>query len=117
MTVAVARVLREFLADPSEPRYGYELMQLTGFPSGKLYPLLVRLQRAGWLTREPENADPAQVGRPSRWLYRLSTGGAESARHELGILSKQLEPVEPPRKQLEPVEPPRLRLHAEGGAA
>ena len=45
VTVAVARVLREFVADASEPRYGYELMQLTGFPSGKLYPILARLQQ------------------------------------------------------------------------
>ena len=107
MTVAVARVLREFLADPSEPRYGYELMQLTGFPSGKLYPLLARLQRAGWLIRERENADPAQVGRPARWLYRLSPSGTECAHHELAVLSEQLEPVAPPR----------LRLQTQGGAA
>jgi PadR family transcriptional regulator, regulatory protein PadR len=107
MTVAVARVLREFLADPSEPRYGYELMQLTGFPSGKLYPLLARLQRAGWLTRERENADPAQAGRPARWMYRLSASGAESAHHELAVLNEQLEPVAAPR----------LRLQTQGGAA
>ncbi len=107
MTLAVARVLREFLADPSEPRYGYELMQLTGFPSGKLYPLLARLQRAGLLIREREDVDPAQVGRPARWMYRLSASGAESARHELTVLSQQLEPVPPPR----------LRLQTQGGAA
>jgi PadR family transcriptional regulator len=56
VTVAVARVLREFVADASEPRYGYELMQLTGFPSGKLYPILTRLQQAGWVSREREDA-------------------------------------------------------------
>jgi PadR family transcriptional regulator, regulatory protein PadR len=100
MTVAVARVLREFLANPSEPHYGYELMQLTGFPSGKLYPLLVRLQRAGWLIREPESPVPVQVGRPSRWLYRLSPSGAEHARHELSVLSQQLEPVALPPLRL-----------------
>ena len=54
MTIAVARVLREFLADVGEPRYGYELMQSTEFPSGKLYPILARLQHAGWLCRERE---------------------------------------------------------------
>jgi len=32
VTVATARVLRAFLADASRPRYGYELMQETGFP-------------------------------------------------------------------------------------
>jgi PadR family transcriptional regulator len=96
ITVAVARVLREFLADPSEPRHGYELMQLTGFPSGKLYPILTRLYRAGWLTREREDVDPGQVGRPARCLYRLSPQAAESARFELSALSEQLAPA-PPR--------------------
>jgi PadR family transcriptional regulator, regulatory protein PadR len=120
MTVAVARVLREFLADPAEPRYGYELMQLTGFPSGKLYPLLARLQRAGWLIRERESVDPAQAGRPARWLYRLSTSGARSAQHELAVLNEQLEPVIQPRPRPEVrdgVVCPRPRLEARDGVA
>jgi DNA-binding IclR family transcriptional regulator len=68
ITVAVARVLREFLLDPSQPRYGYELMQLTGYPSGKLYPLLTRLQRAGWLIRVSRAIEicPGAVVRPAR---------------------------------------------------
>ena len=107
VTVAVARVLREFLVDPSQPRYGYELMQLTGFPSGKLYPLLTRLQRAGWLIREREEVDSAQVGRPVRWLYRLSQTGAVAAPQELAVLVEQLEPPAPLR----------LRVQLQGGAA
>lgn len=38
MTTAVARVLRAFLPGDTPARYGYELMQLTAFGSGKLYP-------------------------------------------------------------------------------
>jgi PadR family transcriptional regulator, regulatory protein PadR len=116
VTVAVARVLREFLADPSKSRYGYELMQLTGFPSGKLYPLLARLHSAGWLIRERENTDPAQVGRPARWLYRLSPRGVKSAGQELAVLTEQLGPVTLP---LQPVAPLRLArpLRSQGGAA
>ncbi len=102
ITVAVARVLREFLADPSEPRYGYELMQLTGFPSGKLYPVLARLERAGWLTKEREDIAPRQAGRPQRCLYRLSPHGAESARYELAALNEQLAPVASRRLRLQP---------------
>jgi PadR family transcriptional regulator, regulatory protein PadR len=93
VTVAVARVLREFLTDPAEPRYGYELMQLTQFPSGKLYPILTRLQRAGWLIKEREKIDPAEAGRPVRCLYHLSAQGGESARYELAVLSEQLGPT------------------------
>ena len=68
MTAPLERVLRAFLADPSARRYGYDLMQATGYPSGKLYPILARLQRAGWLGRTPEAVDPAQAGRPARYL-------------------------------------------------
>ena len=92
MTIAVAKVLRTFLDDVSQPRYGYELMRVTGFPSGKLYPILARLQRAGWLIREHEDIDPATAGRPARRLYRLSPAGIQAARHELAALTQQLQP-------------------------
>jgi PadR family transcriptional regulator PadR len=74
MTIAVATV-RACLDDTSQPRYGYELMQLTGLPSGKLYRILARLQQAGWLTRTTEDAelvralselDPTRAGQPPR---------------------------------------------------
>lgn len=96
MTVAVAQLLREFLADPAEPRYGYELIQLTGFPSGKLYPLLARLHRAGLLIREWEEMDAHQAGRPARCTYRLNPDAAESVHRELAELSDQLRPATSP---------------------
>ena len=96
ITVAVARVLREFLSDPSADRYGYDLMQATSFPSGKLYPILAKLARIGWLTREREDTNPAEAGRPPRFYYRLTADGVEAARYELAVLSEQLAP--PPRR-------------------
>lgn len=83
ITEAVAAVLRVFLDDAAEPRYGYELMRLTGFPSGKLYPLLARLLAAGWLVKQVEQIDPALEGRPARRLYRLTPDGASTARARL----------------------------------
>lgn len=83
MTEAVAVVLRAFLDDAAEPRYGYELMRLTGFPSGKLYPVLARLLTAGWLVKEVEQIDPVSEGRPVRRLYRLSADGEIAAREQL----------------------------------
>lgn len=90
VTVAVATVLRVFLDDLSEPRYGYELMRLTGFASGKLYPILARLERAGWLLKERESVDPAEAGRPARRLYRLTADGVRAARVELAALREQV---------------------------
>jgi len=100
MTVATARLLKIFLADVSRPRYGYDLMEETGFPSGKIYPILARLTRAGWLTREREQIDPAEVGRPARYLYCLTAQGTEAARYELAALSQQI--AVPPLPRLRP---------------
>jgi DNA-binding PadR family transcriptional regulator len=109
VTVAVARVLREFVADASAPRYGYELMQLTGFASGKLYPILARLQQAGWVSREREDIDSVRVGRPARYLYRLTPRGAEAAWSELTVLTRQIDPA--------PAAVRLRRLQGEGGLA
>ena len=102
MTLTVARVLREFLSDPSQPRYGYELMSLTKFPSGKLYPVLARLVDAGWLIREREDIDASRAGRPTRYMYRLSEQGAVAAQRELTGLSEELAPPSQPRSRLMP---------------
>jgi len=104
VTIAVAQVLQPFLADVSQPRYGYELMQLTGFPSGKLYPILARLAQEGWLVKEREDIDTAKEGRPARTMYRLSEHGAERARHELAVLREQFGAL-----QSQPIPRPRLR--------
>ena len=102
ITIAVARVLREFLVEAARPRYGYELMRRTGFPSGKLYPILARLQHAGWLVRSAEDVDPSEQGRPARYMYLLSSEGLEAARQELAALQVQLSlPGRPLRAQTE----------------
>jgi DNA-binding PadR family transcriptional regulator len=90
ITLAVAQVLSEFLDDVTTPRYGYELMQRTGFDSGKIYPILARLERAGWLVRRSEEVDPTKVGRPVRRHYRLTAEGASAARLELAHLRQGL---------------------------
>jgi PadR family transcriptional regulator PadR len=92
MTLAVATVLRAFLEDESTPHYGYDLMRATGFPSGKIYPILARLRRAGLLHRELEDIDPAAEGRPRRALYRLTPAGVTTARAELAVLSERIRP-------------------------
>jgi PadR family transcriptional regulator PadR len=110
VTVAVATVLRVFLDGVHQPRYGYELMRLTGFPSGKLYPILARLEAAGWLVKQRENVDPAVAGRPVRWWYRLSEKGMAAARQELALLHQQLSPAPPRSRRVRPLRP-------EGGLA
>jgi DNA-binding PadR family transcriptional regulator len=93
VTVAVATLLRVFLDDVNQPHYGYDLMRRTGFPSGKLYPILARLHKAGWLVRERERAAASADGRPVRYLYRLSAEAVGTARNELAVLGDRLRPA------------------------
>jgi PadR family transcriptional regulator PadR len=90
VTAAVAMVLAAFLEDPGADRYGLDLMRATGQPSGTLYPILLRLQRAGWVVAEWEDVDPAEAGRPARRYYRLSADGVVSARTAVAELSRRL---------------------------
>lgn len=92
ITLAVATVLRVFVEEVGALRYGYELMQLTGYPSGKLYPILARLEAAGWLSTEMEQVDTSVEGRPPRRWYRLTEDGAVAARQALAALQQQITP-------------------------
>jgi PadR family transcriptional regulator PadR len=92
ITAAVGAVLAVLLAEPDSDRYGLELMQAAGLPSGTLYPVLARLEKAGWVVAEWETIDPVAAGRPARRYYRLTPDGAVAARHELAALQRRLRP-------------------------
>jgi DNA-binding PadR family transcriptional regulator len=84
MTLQTQLVLRALLDEPAQQRYGLELCDLVGLPSGTIYPILARLERVGWVDSAWE--DPAaheQAGRPRRRFYRLTPDGADHARAAL----------------------------------
>jgi PadR family transcriptional regulator, regulatory protein PadR len=89
MTVPVAKLLAALLAEPAGEHYGLQLMQQTGIASGTLYPILARLQTAGWLTARWEDEDPSDAGRPVRRYYQLTAEGAEKAQAALVELRTQ----------------------------
>lgn len=80
MTMPTQAVLRALLEFPTQPRYGLELGQAAGLASGTIHPILVRLERMGWLESKWEDVDPRERGRPRRRYYSLTTDGAERAR-------------------------------------
>lgn len=75
MSLQTMKVLDAFLARPTEEISGSEIHQQTGLASGTLYPILLRLESAGWLTSEWEDVSPADAGRPRRRLYRITHSG------------------------------------------
>jgi DNA-binding PadR family transcriptional regulator len=92
VTTGVAQVLAVLLSDPQVGRYGLELMRATGQPSGTLYPILGRLQAAGWVQAEWEDISPSEEGRPARRYYLLTADGVAAARIELAALQARLHP-------------------------
>jgi PadR family transcriptional regulator, regulatory protein PadR len=90
MTTSVLKVVAALLADPAAERYGLQIMQATGLPSGTLYPILVRLERAGWVESRWEDIDPVTEGRPIRRYYRLTSDGTAEARREVAAMHEQM---------------------------
>jgi PadR family transcriptional regulator PadR len=84
MTGPLERVLRAFLADPSAPRYGYDLMKAAGLKSGTLYPMLGRLEEERLVTSAWET--PQEDGQRPRRYYQLTGEGVRVARLELARL-------------------------------
>ncbi|MFC4062464.1 PadR family transcriptional regulator [Planomonospora corallina] len=81
MTMQVQAILRVFLSDPAQRRYGLELCEATELPSGTVHPVLARLERIGWLDGHWEEPGAhADAGRPRRRYYTITPDGAEKSR-------------------------------------
>lgn len=60
-------------------RYGFDVMDVTGLPSGTVYPALRRLEELGLLASEWESPEVAQQeSRPARKYYELTAAGGEA---------------------------------------
>jgi PadR family transcriptional regulator, regulatory protein PadR len=84
MTIPTQLVLQVLLEDATVERYGYEVGETAGLPSGTVHPILARLEGAGWLESRWEDVDPTAAGRPPRRYYRLTADGVPAAREALG---------------------------------
>ena len=59
-------------------RYGFEIMESIGLPSGTVYPALRRLEAGGAISAQWEHERIAQAEqRPPRKYYRLTRAGQE----------------------------------------
>lgn len=72
ITLQVQLVLRALLSDPDVELYGLQLVEHTGLPPGTIYPIMARLEAAGWLASRWEDVDERAEGRPRRRYYRLT---------------------------------------------
>jgi len=76
-------------------RYGFEVMSITGLPSGTVYPALRRLEDAGLAVSRWEDPGVAQQEqRPARKYYEMTGEGSDvllEARKRFKLL-EQLQP-------------------------
>jgi len=60
-------------------RYGFDIMDATGLPSGTVYPVLGRLERDGYVRSKWESHAVAQrEKRPPRRYYEITASGART---------------------------------------
>ena len=79
-------VLKELLANPNEPSWGFLIGKKLGLPRSTTYPLLARLEKNGWLSGELEDIDQRKAGRRARRYYRLTDLGLREARKHVDRL-------------------------------
>ena len=77
------KVLKLLLEKPLDGRSGADISRVLNLSSGTLYPLLARLEKAGWLKSEWETIDPSQAGRPRKRFYKLTGFGQTHASRSL----------------------------------
>jgi PadR family transcriptional regulator, regulatory protein PadR len=83
---ATLRILGVLLEHPNAELAGADIGKVTGILSGTMYPVLARLEHAGWLTSRWETLDPREARRPRRRLYHLTGIGASKANAALSEL-------------------------------
>ena len=66
------------LSNSTQPSWGLAVIKQSGRPAGSVYPILERLESAGWVTSKWEE-DASRSG-PRRRYYELTSDGAAAAR-------------------------------------
>ena len=76
ITLATALVMQAIGAGHC---HGFEIVDVTGYPTGTVYPALRRLERDGYVRSKWENERAAsREGRPARRYYELTASGVKA---------------------------------------
>jgi PadR family transcriptional regulator PadR len=80
MSAQTLKVLAALMSQSKAELSGAEIARSTKIASGTLYPILIRLESAGWVESWWETADPRELGRPRRRFYQVTGIGMKKAR-------------------------------------
>jgi len=69
--------------------HGFDIVEVTGYPTGTVYPALRRRERDGYVTShwEPERT-ATREGRPARRYYELTASGVKALDAALQLLRR-----------------------------
>lgn len=90
MSAQTLKLLHVLMEHPSGDLAGAEIGRRIGLQSGTLYPILLRLEAAGWLSSRWESEDPALLGRPRRRFYQITGLGQQKAQAAFRDISPML---------------------------
>lgn len=74
-------LILSILMGNTEPLAGSKIATLSALASGTLYPILIRLEEAGWIKSEWDKQEEGNT-KPRRRLYSLTGFGVQRARKE-----------------------------------
>jgi PadR family transcriptional regulator PadR len=80
LTTQTLKVLGILMSSHEKGMSGAEIGRGVALASGTLYPILLRLEKAHWVTSHWETGDPHKLGRPRRRFYKITGIGARGAR-------------------------------------
>jgi len=90
LTTQTLKILGTLMNNSPDALSGAEIGRITRLKSGTLYPILFRLEKAGWLESFWESETPQELGRPRRRFYQLTGVGAKNARSGLRDLASAI---------------------------
>ena len=86
MTLITALVMQAIGAGH---RHGFDIVDVTGYPTGTVYPALRRLERDGFVRSRWEDERAAnRQGRPARRYYELTAAGVRALDEAIDALKK-----------------------------
>lgn len=83
LTTQTLKVMGVLLSERQSEFSGADIARSTRLASGTLYPILLRLEQAGWAESRWEAGKPRELGRPRRRFYKITGIGASKARSAL----------------------------------
>lgn len=90
LTTQTLKVLATLINHRPDGLSGADIGRVTRLQSGTLYPILVRLEQAGWLESYWEAETPQELGRPRRRFYQLTGVGARNAKSGIRDLTSTI---------------------------